>query len=63
MKFSPFTIIDLVSRRKEIIHSAAQKIGLSKTWPVSIFYDAIFRWPLAAVEAYTAASGQRKMAS
>ena len=59
MKLDPFTLIDLFNRRNEIVRGAAQRIGLKKTWPVTIFYDAIFRWPLSAVESSTGTEPRR----
>lgn len=59
LPLSPFAILDVIDRRREILHEAAQKIGLSKTWPVTIFYDPIFRWPLSAVESSTGTEPRR----
>lgn len=48
----------LVGRQK-IVRRAIDKMGLSKNFPVTLFYDAIFRWPLATVESATGTEPRR----
>ena len=46
-------------RGKDLLKSAAERMGLSRNFPVTLFYDAIFRWPLASVETATGTEPRR----
>lgn len=58
MNFSLSGLAGLFGRQK-IVQNAIEKMGFSKTFPLTLFYDAIFRWPLASVESATGTEPRR----
>lgn len=58
MKISFSGFAELI-RHQKILQEAAEKLGFSRTFPVTLFYDAIFRWPLASVESATGTEPRR----